>query len=828
MALPPVFIEFIGSYTGLKATVDGVKTELAEVEAEGGGNLEGLSAVGKAALLGIGVAAVAVAWKTTQMAAQFQSAMLQISTQAGVPKSQLASLGNSVLNLAGQVGFSPDSLAEALYHIESSFASVGIKGPEALNILKVAAEGAATGHADLVDVTNALDAAIASGIPGVQNYSQAMGALNAIVGSGDMQMQDLANALGTGVLAVVKGYGLSLNDVGAALATFGDNNIRGAKAATDLRMAVQAMAVPIKGGDAALKSIGLTVTSLGVDMQKGGLKLALNDLVAHMKTAGVTAKEQGDLITTIFGKKAGGGLAVLVGQIDRLNSKYPELSKGANNFGAAVAANQATFSQKMKDAGAAMDALGIKIGEALLPSATRALGAISDLVGFMTKHVTAMEAFAVGLGAVALGLAVASLASWDFNASLLADPLTWIVVGIVAVVAGLVELVLHWKTVAAWLSGVWSATLKGLSIAWDWVVSATESAWHAISGAITSAWHSIASFFSSAWHTVTDPIVNAWRWVESTTAAVWGAISKFFMKWWPLLLVIFAAPIAVLMALWNHFHAEAFSAAKAVWGDIAGFFSSIWSWIAGVASSVWGGITEFFSGAAHDVDSIFRDVWNPLSRFFSEIWSWIAGVARSMWGGIKNDILQPIESAASTVASFVSKIASAISGGLSKAISAVEGLAGEWVSVGTNIVMGIVHGVEGSAGTLFSSLKSLASNALSSAKSFLGINSPSRLFASEVGQWISHGIAQGVTDYAHVAVNAVRNVSGALTGGISGRFAGPSLGTAGMAGGGSVTNVVQVTVQGTVRSDRDLRDVVQQEMLRLGGRNSATYAPYRR
>ena len=54
-----------------------------------------------------------------------------------------------------------------------------------------------------------------------------MGALNAIVGAGDMKMQDLAEAMGTGMVAVVKGYGLSLKDVGAALATFGDNNIRG-------------------------------------------------------------------------------------------------------------------------------------------------------------------------------------------------------------------------------------------------------------------------------------------------------------------------------------------------------------------------------------------------------------------------------------------------------------------------------------------------------------------------------------------------------------------------------------------------------------------------
>ena len=125
---------------------------------------------------------------------------------------------------------------------------MGITGSKAMDLLRIASEGARVGGSDLVDTTNALDAVIASGIGGVKNYSQAMGALNAIVGSGDMTMQDLVDAMGTGLMAVAKSYGQTLPEIGAALATFGDNNIRGAKAATDLRMAMQAMQAPMKTG----------------------------------------------------------------------------------------------------------------------------------------------------------------------------------------------------------------------------------------------------------------------------------------------------------------------------------------------------------------------------------------------------------------------------------------------------------------------------------------------------------------------------------------------------------------------------------------------------
>src|SRR5581483_7758282 len=97
--------------------------------------------------------------------------------------------------MAGKVGTAPQDLADGMYHVASSLNATlpaATRVSTELKVLKVAAEGAKVGNANLVDVTNALDAAIVSGIRGVQNYQQAMGALNAIVGAGDMTMQDLA------------------------------------------------------------------------------------------------------------------------------------------------------------------------------------------------------------------------------------------------------------------------------------------------------------------------------------------------------------------------------------------------------------------------------------------------------------------------------------------------------------------------------------------------------------------------------------------------------------------------------------------------------------
>ena len=46
---------------------------------------------------------------------------------------------------------------------------------------------------------------------------------------------------------------------------------------------------------------------------------------------------------------------------------------------------------------------------------------------------------------------------------------------------------------------------------------------------------------------------------------------------------------------------------------------------------------------------------------------------------------------------------------------------------------------------MISALRDLASQALSAAKSALGIGSPSKLFADEIGRWIPEGVSVGIT-----------------------------------------------------------------------------------
>lgn len=855
-ALPPIFIEFLGKKTGFSRTALSVKSELAEVETEGGGNMRRLGAVSKAALLGIGVAATVAAVKSVHMAAEFQTAMTRVRTGAGESAANMKMVSDGVLAMAGQVGQSTQQLTTGLYTVESA----GYHGADALAVLKTSAMGAKVGAAELGTVTDAVTTALNAYKLSAADSVPVMNALVATESEGKTNMEALAGSMAS-ILPVSAAAHVGLNEVLGAMATMTAQGTSADVAATYLRQTIGQLSNPSAKAAATMKGLGLSAIDVAKELGSKGLAATLETLTNAIKNKmgpsgtvlidtlqkaaknsqdfnGQLAKATGSqktyigaLATMVGGTKSMMGALQLTGSHmktfqDNVAGVADHVKKGGKSV-EGWADVQGTFNQKLAEAKGSMQALGISIGLTLLPAATKLMGYFATVARMAAQHHTALLLMAAGLGAVAIGMAAAAVASWSFTDSLLADPITWIVVAIVAVVVALVELVIHWKAVASWLSGAWHAVVDALGTAWHWLADTTVSAWHAIENGVTTAWHAVASFFSSAWHAVADPIVAAWHWVAGVTSAVWNAISGFFKKWWPLLLVIFMPFVALVIHLWNSFHKQIEDTAKKVWGAISGFFSAVWKDISKVAEGAWHLIEKYIVSPIESAWHFLYGIGVQIGNFLSMCWHGIAAAASWIWGLIKSYMVEPLTSAWHAITHVMGQIGSAISSALHSAWNAVKDVGSWFKNIGMWIVHGIVSGVEGAAGGLFSSLENLASNALSSAKSFLGINSPSRVFAQEIGHWIPHGIAEGIKNSAHAVKTAVNDATGAALGrvNVGGQI---SLGMGTSGGYGGSTTVVNVHVEGSVMAEQDLRDTLQREMLRLGSRNSGTWQPYRR
>jgi TP901 family phage tail tape measure protein len=677
-------------------------------------------------LLGAGfVAATAV------MANSFQEAMERIHTQAGVGQGSIAGLSNDVLDLASKVGESPSSLAQALYHVESAFQSTGISGQKAMQLLQTAAEGARVGGSDLTDTTNALDAIIVAGIPGIRNYGQAMGAVNAIVGSGDMTMQDFADAAGSGLFAVAKTYGQSLPQIGAALATFGDNNIRGAKAATDLRMAMQAIAEPVTTAGAALAHLGLQSTTLYHTMTEHGLTAAVGQLVERLKATHTPIADWGEYVTDIFGKRAGVGIGVLVDQLSRMQGKLGDITGATHKFGSAWEATEATTSQKLHNLEAGLEALMIRIGNGLLPylddiftAITKALPKIEKWGAAFAKIASpTIKAFFSGLAktlhllfgplkditisvlaAVAAMLTISKVigivkaartAFIALQVAMASNP--WVLLAIaVAVLVGVI-IKYHkqiwdfikktWHDIASFLESIAKPLFKPIEDAFSafsgwWKSHGAEikevwnSAWNAISGVFKVTWDIITGIVSAAWQLVGPFISAGLSILEGEWEIVWAAISAYFKSVWDIM-------AAVVKIAW----AAITAAVKIAWDLIVGLFdifldlitghwSKAWDDAKTLVTQIWNAIKGFLGTTWHAISSLAIQIWNNIKGFLSSSWNTIKSTASSVFNAIRTTISNIWHGILSDIKGVVHDIESVIGGITSapgKALSAVGG-----------------------------------------------------------------------------------------------------------------------------------------------------------
>lgn len=96
---------------------------------------------------------------------------------------------------------------------------------------------------------------------------------------------------------------------------------------------------------------------------------------------------------------------------------------------------------------------------------------------------------------------------------------------------------------------------------------------------------------------------------------------------------------------------------------------------------------------------------------------------------------------------------------IQNAKQAVENFKNQFVSVGRNIIDGIAQGIRNGAKAVVNAAQDAARRALNAAKSFLGIKSPSRVFAKEVGKFIPEGMAMGISKNLSPVKSALKEMT---------------------------------------------------------------------
>lgn len=324
---------------------------------------------------------------------------------------------------------------------------------------------------------------------------------------------------------------------------------------------------------------------------------------------------------------------------------------------------------------------------------------------------------------------------------LLASGFMW-VAGIIAAAVTAIAAVLSipvW-VVAAIVAAVVAAAVL-IVVKWDWIKAKTVEAWGAITGAISAAGGAIA---------------DAVRWCVAQVGALWDKLTSLTVK-----KVAYAFGFAVGYALGTlvklvvqgAMHLARFVAAMGRAAQQA--VTSFGRWLAALP----GRIGSALSAAVSAAGTFIGDMASALGNAAQAGVQAFVGMAQALPGQAASIFRSVVSNVGSALAALPGKVSSAIKAAGAAIANAAEAMYEAALAVGAAIVNGIVAGIKAGAGAIRDAAVGAAKGALDGAKSALGIKSPSREAAKQVGLPFSEGIAAGIMAGGDGAAQAAATVA---------------------------------------------------------------------
>lgn len=170
-------------------------------------------------------------------------------------------------------------------------------------------------------------------------------------------------------------------------------------------------------------------------------------------------------------------------------------------------------------------------------------------------------------------------------------------------------------------------------------------------------------------------------------------------------------------------------------------------------------IAGFIGTHGKEIQALLSSTWNSIKATIDVVLTLITGVIKIALDLIHGNWSQAWEDLKQMSARIVLDLWTIIKGGIDNIVTLFGGFVQKAIDFGNDMIQGIIKGVSGGIGALKDIVVEAAKSALDAAKKALGISSPSRAFADEVGMFISTGIAKGITDGGPHITDALNKVT---------------------------------------------------------------------
>lgn len=369
------------------------------------------------------------------------------------------------------------------------------------------------------------------------------------------------------------------------------------------------------------------------------------------------------------------------------------------------------------------------------------LSLIIDNVGDIRGLADVIVAVAVAFGVLNAVLTVYNTVMAVQSAIMMANPTTWIILGIVAAIAALILIIKNWGTITETIAAVWEKVKNAVINTWNNIYSMFVGIFTAILN--NPVVQLIVNFVTTEFNIMKNLITGIWNGIKDIAAGAWEYIKNVVL-----------GPVLLLCDL----------------------------------------VTGNFTKLKEDASKIFSNLGNALST----IWNGISGIASSIWTAIKEHIGNTVGRMVDGVKFAIQKIPGIFSDIFGRVRNFVTSLPGEALRWGRDIIDGIADGIRGAIGKVTSAVKGVADKI----RSFLHFSEPDVGPLSDFHTYMPDmmsGLASGIKAGIPMLQKAAGLAAGVISGGLNGTvttdgIVGASSGSYYSEGSGNTTNYGATTI----------------------------------
>ena len=563
--------------------------------------------------LGIGATVAGIGKAAIGVGMDFEAGMSQVAATMGISSEAIRNnegdfklLSDAAKEAGSTTQFSATQSAEALNYL----ALAGNDAQTSVSLLPTVLNAAAAGGLELGYASDLItDSMSALGLE-TKDTTTFVDQLTMTSQKSNTSMGQLGEAILTvgGTAKKLKGGTVELNTVLGMLA---DEGLKGSQAGTALRNVILSLAAPTNTAAKELKKLGVSAYD-----SKGNFR-SLDDIFIDLNksTEDLSESAKNQAFTKIFNKN---DLKAVETMLASCGGRFDELSGAIENSAGAAAETANTMNTNLKGAittlNSALEGMGITIFEQFKEPLTEAVNsaatAVQDLIkafnegkldkiliaigsalaGIIT-HISIMKGYALATSVLSIGKSLLTAASMvkSFSGALallkagmlaMGGPVTLIVAGISAVVAGIVYL---WNT------------SDGFRNFWIGL-------WEDIKKVTTKSVEAVGKFFTE---TLPKAFENAMKFIKE--------------NWQGLLLTLVAGPVGIFKLFYDN--SEKFrNKVNEVVGKVKDYFVKMGEGISKTFNSIKQWTKDTWDGFKQKIKESIENVHKSLVEFSTKVW----------------------------------------------------------------------------------------------------------------------------------------------------------------------------------------------------------------